>query len=463
MKVATAAPDAVTSILEAIPPTNINPTVWHIVIQVALVLQVPYTRRSVRLVRRALNSTVSLAVFRSDTLPLVKHVIDQKMPEAFQLVDTVMAIAATDERRTRRSWLRHVEDFRLDEIFNSIIPGLAEIDRDHTLDLLLKKLRATTRIADQQFGNNPGATRSWCAHIDRSDGHDEFPARLTRSVYEQARDSVNDEASAARVCGVLAVESHEIFNRILIRLLADVGQLTPTHLDWLLVSDVVLDPPFGVSEVALALRMHFSSASHDARRLFVYALERGPGLDDIAWIMRHRQTNEKANDVIDISARVTEWQRRRIQWFQDRLPEDLKALAERLGVEPTALSTREQALAEDGFYASSFGIGPSWRDTSPKTIEELRAMPPQQVLSYMKDWVPPSEPSYPFESEMQSIDGFASVISELVVADSAAMEYLGLVRQLLTFVFSEQRDGSCSSSRRESDAARGVPSPAAHR
>ena len=40
---------------------------------------------------------------------------------------------------------------------------------------------------------------------------------------------------------------------------------------------------------------------------------------------------------------------------------------------------------------------------------------------------------------------------------------LGLVRQLLTFVFSEQRDGSCSSSRRESDAARGVPSPAAHR
>ena len=40
---------------------------------------------------------------------------------------------------------------------------------------------------------------------------------------------------------------------------------------------------------------------------------------------------------------------------------------------------------------------------------------------------------------------------------------LGLVRQLLTFVFSEQRDGSCSSSRRESDAARGVRSPAAHR
>ena len=40
---------------------------------------------------------------------------------------------------------------------------------------------------------------------------------------------------------------------------------------------------------------------------------------------------------------------------------------------------------------------------------------------------------------------------------------LGLVRQLLTFVFSEQRDGSCSSSRRESAAARGVPSPAAHR
>ena len=46
---------------------------------------------------------------------------------------------------------------------------------------------------------------------------------------------------------------------------------------------------------------------------------------------------------------------------------------------------------------------------------------------------------------------------------SPLIGHLGLVRQLLTFVFSEQRDGSCSSSRRESDAARGVPSPAAHR
>ena len=50
------------------------------------------------------------------------------------------------------------------------------------------------------------------------------------------------------------------------------------------------------------------------------------------------------------------------------------------------------------------------------------------------------------------------------VADGTGLLFqLGLVRQLLTFVFSEQRDGSCSSSRRESDTARGVPSPAVHR
>ena len=51
----------------------------------------------------------------------------------------------------------------------------------------------------------------------------------------------------------------------------------------------------------------------------------------------------------------------------------------------------------------------------------------------------------------------------LLVLRCTGARCLGLVRQLLTFVFSEQRDGSCSSSRRESDAARGVPSPAAHR
>ena len=92
-----------------------------------------------------------------------------------------------------------------------------------------------------------------------------------------------------------------------------------------------------------------------------------------------------------------------------------------------------------------------WNGENPETHTIIIEYPDYQTLETFRNRV---------RSSGAAILGLGNSFESVASCDT---EGLGLVRQLLTFVFSEQRDGSCSSSRRESDAARGVPSPAAHR
>jgi hypothetical protein len=414
-RVAGVAPDAVTGILEAIPAANANPAVWRIAVDAAMVLPVPYLRRVARLIKRALN-TATHSVTGRDLVRFLDRGGRERMPEIFRLADTALAIDTSEGRSHSR--LRHIEDFRLDQLFDKLIPALGTVDGNQTLELLIKKLRVVAQ-AEEQHG---GSTRSWCRQIDEHDSRNEFPARLAHSVYAQAQRLCVDPSSAAATCALLAAEPGEIFQRVLIRLLADVGELVPAYVDRFIVSDNAIDPPFAATEAALALRRQFAVASEAARRVFIYALERGPGLDDIAWNLRHGAVGEQTSEPIDIEQTVKSWQRTRLLWFQDQLPAELRDLAARVGVEPKALSPREQSLAETGMYFGGGGFVIR-RDVSPKTLDELRATPVEQLVTFLQEWKP-SASSSPFGSEEPSIDGLANVLIELVSTDPAMMASL---------------------------------------
>jgi len=231
-----------------------------------------------------------------------------------------------------------------------------------------------------------------------------------------------DASSAAATCALLAAETGEIFQRISIRLLADIGEFVPAYVDRFLVSDAAIDPPFRATEVALALRQQFGTASEAARRVFVYGLERGPSLDDVAWDLRHGTVGDQTSEPIDIDEKVKDWKQTRLRWFQDRLPAELQILAARIGIEPKALSPREQSLAETGMYfqVGSFGVD---RDSSPRTLDELRAMSWEQLATFLQEWVP-AAPTSPFGSAEPTIDGLAKVLGELASSDAATMASL---------------------------------------
>jgi hypothetical protein len=416
-RVAGASPDGVAEILDAIPATNTNPSVWRIAVDAALVLPALHMRRVARLIKRALNAAAH-SVSSRDLMRLLDRAIREQIPEVFRLADAALAID-TSERGTHGR-LRHIEDFRLDQLFHTLIPALGTISGNQTLDLLIKKLRVVAQAEDPH--RHPGSTRSWCPQIDQDNPRNEIPARLTHSLYAQARRLCVDAPSATAACAMLAAEPDEIFQRILIRLLADVGELVPSHVDRFIVSDDALDPPFRAAETALALRQQFGVASDAARAVFIYALERGPGLDYIAWDLRHGAVGEQPSEPIDIDETVKTWQRTRLRWFQDQLPAELQALAARVGVEPKALSPREQSLAETGMYVGpvSFVVP---RYGSPRTLDELRATPMEELVTFLQEWTPPASSS-PFGSEEPTIDGLANVLIELVSSEPATMASL---------------------------------------
>jgi hypothetical protein len=397
-RMASILPDLVVGVFDQIPRANVNPSVWGVVVDAALTLPATHIPRVARLVSRALHQPPPVA-FGRDLVRFAERLTELRLPDAFKFVNTMLLFEKTDSPRFPRHWLKHADEYHFDQVMQRVFPVLREMDPHRTLDLLIKKLKIASDREDSKRSPYPGSTRGWCRRVDMLDSHGEVPGKLAYACFEHARASATDATSATHVCARLAPAptaeqaSDEIFHRILIRLLADIGSLVPQFADRFLVSDAAVNPPFGPSEVAQALRGAFSAGSTAARRLFQYAIERGPGLDELAWGWRHGDTADERS-AEDVEAAVAEWQRTRLLWFQDQLPDELLPLAKRLGHEPRQLSERERALSEDGFWV---GDGPSpWEtDVTPITVDELRVMSTDMVVEFVRTWKAPTGPFQP--------------------------------------------------------------------
>lgn len=412
-------PDLVVGVFARIQTENKNPLVWRIVTQAAAALPATALPTITRRVTKAVHVSGS-AVFARDLIPFAKHASLAAVPEAFGLVEAMLAVQDSESASHRGRWLKNIDEYELDQVIEHVLPALSALDIWRTLELLLKKLARIAKVATPKTPDHAGSSRSWCRRLERSDVHDEAPVKLAKACIDAAVAAATDSTSASRACEAIKKHEHEIFERVLIRILATVGNHVTSVLDQFLVSDAALEPPFGIAEVAFTLRKSFALASPAARRLFVHGIERGPSLDFIAWEMRQGQPSDKTYTSEEISARVIDWQESRLLWFQDELPIELLDLANRIGHVRRKLSFKEEALAYDGFYVSS---GPSvWEtDTSPNSVEELRAMALTDLIDHLRTWQPPEGPAY---SGYPSVRELANTFEELVATSLERVDEL---------------------------------------
>jgi len=410
-------PERVTELLLHIPRTIENPIVWSTVVNTAKVLPIAQAIRLVPLIERALQHAPPV-LFPQETIELIRILAEQKQRVVFRLSESLLWLSGPREstnnveiapeahrvfQRGRRetAWmLVRIEPYEFSEFCSNVLPALAALDAPTTISFLTRRLDRAVRLmqeGDEAQLRGTHDSQWWCDQLDHSHPDGDVRSIFAVALAGIARHTAAQGVEEARpVWRTIGPYSGDIFERIRYSILAHAGPLLQDQLDRAIGSDQILDPPFGGREIAALLRAQFANASHGSQLLFSYALQRGPSADKVRNIVEYRRNHQETagSDSADghtlataeeISEIVADWQRRRLRWFHDQLPDVLRSLADRLAVVPKIPQPDQQAIDEVGFYSSDA----SWvGNRSPITADEIVMMERPALLAYLQTWRP---------------------------------------------------------------------------
>jgi hypothetical protein len=374
--------------------------------------------------------------FSSHVIPVVRKLAEAQQSEAFRLAACLLwlnkppaegAVTTTDNPLARRSteWvLTRLESYELGQFIKEAAPALEAFNPDETVELLSKTLDRATWLIDKDAGSGSPYMRGstyWCQRLDEVRPDNDVRAQLAVALAGvAARTASVSEERAHRVLEIIGKYGHEIFQRIRIAVLTSAGQVARGPLDDLITDSRVLDSPPSRREYAALLRAQFGNASPHAQCLFTEALKRGSEPERVNASLAARDlepTDEGAGEL------VADWQRQRLLWFHDQIPELLLQMAAQLGIEQGKTSAEERALNEEGFYVG----GGRWEgDPSPIPDEQLATLPPDIIISYLEQ----SRLDAANEGEGSTVRGLAQTLTKYAAARPEAAE--AVVDRLIT-------------------------------
>lgn len=403
VRVAAEAPEAVTRIFERIPKDLKNPAVWDQVAQAAIKLPPDRAARLVPALLHALRNAPPV-IFTRTVAELTGVLAEAGREEAFEVADHLLFIARPSEWpesevedevgyavfRSLRSdtVLVRIGGFELRRFLKDVLPKLEALDRERTLKLLLSKVSHVVRLSEA-FG--PELAQHVWHEIFRSHGQpdpDDAVAQLNDALVGVAERWATQGADAAKRALKLVEEfGGEPFTRVGYRILAVAGHYLPEQLDAFFRSEEAIEAEAPAREIAAVVRNQFKNAPPGARKIFRYGLERGPDAPSVSQMLEWQGVDDPTDE--DVQAVRRHWLRRRLFWFRGEIPDELRALAESVGVYGEVPSLRDQELAEVGFYSEG-GFGWVGR-RSPVEREELEGMSAREIVEFLSSWRPDPE------------------------------------------------------------------------
>jgi hypothetical protein len=427
VRMASHEPEIVTNILLRVPSTLKNPAVWDVVARAAAAMPAEFAKRLTGSMESGLKTPLS-KIFSFHVIPVVRKLAEAQRSEAFSLAVCLLwlnrpldeeAATSTDKILSRRDteWvLTRLESYALGQFIKEAVPALEAFKPDDTLELLSKTLNRATWLVEQATGTGTTYLRGstyWCRRLDHVRHDNDVRAQLAVALAGVATQAASvSEERALQVLAIIGKYEHEIFQRIRIAVLTSAGQVTREPLDDLISNSQILDSPPSRREYAALLRAQFDNASPRAQHLFTYALKRGPEPERVKASLAVRNGDPADEGVSEI---VAAWQRQRLLWFHDQIPELLLPIAEQLGVEQGKTSEEERALNEEGFYVRDGG----WED-DPSAIpdEQLATIPPDTIISYLES----SPTAATVEGQGPTVRGLAQTLSKYASARPDAAE-----------------------------------------
>ena len=428
-------PKAVAEHLMKVPNTLFNPVVWGVITNASMALPVDLAGSLASRVAKAL-ATVPGDFLSHDAVDLVKRLAVEGHSSAWKLAEALLrcrpeaegvvlarafGTGITDHERLANAAFSRLELYELSRFCEEALPALQQLDLGRALKLMAGRLDHLMRFVRAGVGDAAADVRSsqwWCESLD--DSGREGVRREIALVTPRMATALSEmgPASAQLAWAQLQSRTGEIFERIRLWVLTRAGENLPAELDAAIAGDALLDPPYGAREAAALLRAQFGNASAEARTLFRYALERGPSADEVRSLIAYRRqfspssvnsaelSPEEAGVETaphhelaereaepraqlrtrrEIEAAVHNWQAQRLRWFHDRIPEELSALANSVGLVAQVPSVEQQALDEVGYHSASI----TWSGpVSPRSAGKLASMEPHAIVTFLAEWTP---------------------------------------------------------------------------
>ena len=414
-RLASTHPDAVARVLSQIPGANSNPAVWNAVMSAALAMPARIAASLVPSIQGALKHDSGFTLAH-EAARVVQHLAQGGEQAAFDLADALLWFVKLKRpeqsepagstgpspaaiRRQDTAWLLpRLNDWDLREFIERAVPSLEGLDPVATCALLAPKLRRAVFLMDSVLPEEVrgDGTARWCKRVTTSSTSKDVRAALACALAAVASRAAPVGQEQARSVFALLKCDGEIFERLRWTVLASAGTFLQAELDSVIGSDRLVAPPFGAAEAAALLRAQFSHASTDARRLFTYALERGPTPEalqrTIAFRRERLDQQGSTTDTLpelEMGAVVNDWRARRLRWFHDLIPPELQAMATAAGVSPAVPSAERQDLDELGWHTATGGE--RIRDATLRTAAELDAAEAADTARLLREWTGPDE------------------------------------------------------------------------
>lgn len=352
---------------------------------------------------------------------LVRHLAEgREVGAAFALWKALLSLHDYPREATAR-----LRPWDYAEVLRLTVPYLAKADGNRTLSILRDLLaRAVDERTEQRDGKSDYSV-IWRPAIDQSDdrqAHDKIEDALVSATRDAAREIIEEDTSRLTdVIDTLIVGASSIFTRLALYLLSERPGAAREMLDRLLGDPELFDNWLVRHEYVLLMRSGFGLASSECQQLILGWIDEGPDPERVSRRLGREPTRDEAEEY------KRHWQRDRLSPIAEYLEGDWS-------------KRYRQLIAEFGevpdpdFLAFRF-IGGWEPERPPKTLEQIRQMSTEELVTYLRTWEPSDDPIAP------SKETLAGVLRSLAAEDGAQLSvgaelFVGLqpvyIRELLT-------------------------------
>jgi hypothetical protein len=337
---------------------------------------------------------------------LTVHLTHASSPaSALKLAKGVLSLSKGQSGENRSSY----DEWEYGQFLKKYFPALVNVAPVAALglanDILRNALNSKGGRRDYSYIWRPAIEEH-----EQNSGHS-IEDHLVDLVVETARSIIRSDGSLVQAV-LDALRRHRLpfFLRLELFILNEFGHLDPAAVELRLADRALFDDLVVRHEYAGLLAAQSRNLSENARGEIVKWITEGP--DPAPWCaaVEDRQGTPPTDD--QVRGYKSHWQRDRMAWFGESLPDEM--------VENYKALVREFGAPDHPDFVS-YSRGVMWGPQSPKSDEEIQAMQPDELISYLRDWKPsPSD-----RTMSDSRVGLGRTVEAAVTADPARFAALG--------------------------------------